>query len=178
MLGLIFATILALVIAIFSILFITLEYYVGIIGYIKGAPFVPSKPDRIKTMIELADLKDGMHVVDLGSGDGSIVIAAAQKGTYAAGIEMNPFLIPYSRWRAKRAHVTDRTTFIRGELDTYPLHDIDVVFVYLLTPLLAIIKPKLISELKPGSKIISNAFQIQGLTPHHQEDGVFVYLIS
>ena len=178
MIGLILAAILAIIIAIFAVLFITLEYYVGVIGYIKGAPFVPSKPDRISTMIELARIKQGMNIVDLGSGDGSIVIAAAKQGARGTGIEMNPFLIPYSRWRAKRAHVEKNTAFIRGEIQDYPLARTDVVFVYLLPALLSSISSKLSSELPPGAIVISNAFPIPEWKIAEQKNNVFVYKIE
>ena len=176
--GLIFADILAIIIAIFSVLFITLEFYVGIIGRIKGAPFVASKPNRIQTMIELANICKDMRVVDLGSGDGSIVIAAARAGAIASGVEMNPFLIPYSRWRARRAGVQERTTFVRGEIKDFPLHDADVVFLYLLPNLLRNISKKLSSELKPDAYVISNAFPIPEWTPVQEKNGVFVYRIE
>lgn len=178
MLGLIFASILAIIIAIFSVLFIVLEYYVGVIGYIKGAPFVPSKPGRISTMIELANIKEGMTAVDLGSGDGSIVIACAQRGARATGIEMNPFLIPYSRWRAKRAHVQKNTTFIRGEIQDYSLAHTDIVFVYLLPDLLSRISGKLSSQLPRGAIVISNAFPIPGWKPTEEKNNVFLYKIE
>ena len=175
--GLILAAVLAIIIAIFSVLFITLEFYVGIIGRIKGAPFVASKPERIRTMVALACIKDGMRVVDLGSGDGSIVIEAARAGATATGIEMNPFLIPYSRWRARRAEVRGRTLFIRGEIKDFPLHDIDVVFLYLLPGLLLKISHKLSSELAEGTTVISNAFPIPGWIPAQEKDGIFLYRI-
>ena len=176
--GLIFAAILAVIIAIFSILFITLEFYVGIIGRIKGAPFVASSPERIRRMVALAHIKDGTRVADLGSGDGSIVIEAARSGAIATGIEMNPFLIPYSRWRAKRAHVQDRTTFIKGDIRAFALHNTDVVFLYLLPGLLSKISGRLSSELKQGAIVISNAFPIPGWTPAEEKDGVFLYRIK
>lgn len=176
--GLIFAALFAIILGIFSVLFITLEFYVGVIGYIKGAPFVPSKPERIATMIDLANLKKGMRVVDLGSGDGSILIAAARHGAIAFGVEMNPFLIPYSRWRARRAGVSDRTTFIRGNIKDCPIHDMDVVFLYLLPSLLKKVSGKLSSELKPGACVISNAFPISEWTPVIEKNGVFMYRIS
>lgn len=175
--GLILAALLAIILSIFSIIFIALEFYVGVIGYIKGAPFVPSKPKRIQTMIELANITEGMRVVDLGSGDGSILIAAARRGAHAMGVEMNPFLIPYSRWRARRAGVGDRTTFMRGEIKNCPLGNVDVVFLYLLPSLLGKISIKLSSELKPGACVISNAFPILGWTPVVEKDGVFLYRI-
>ena len=176
--GLIFAAILAIIIAIFSILFITLEFYVGIIGRIKGAPFVRSKPERIRTMIELASITKDTRVVDLGSGDGSIVIEAARFGAIATGIEMNPFLIPYSRWRARRACVQDRTAFIRSDIMHYSLRDTDTVFVYLLPGVLSRMRAKLILELKPGSRIISNGFRIPDWTPIQEKDSVFLYEIK
>ena len=176
--GLIFADILAIIVAIFSILFITLEIYVGIIGRLRGAPFVRSAPERIRTMIELAGITKGMRVVDLGSGDGSIVIGAARFGAIATGIEMNPFLVPYSRWRARRACVQDRTAFIRSDIMNYSLCDTDVVFVYLLPGLLSRMRAKLIMELKPGSRVISNGFPIQDWTPVKEKDGVFLYRIE
>lgn len=175
--GLILAAFLAIILGIFSVLFITLEFYVGVIGYIKGAPFVASKPERIKTMIDLANIKQGMRVVDLGSGDGSILIAAARRGAYAVGIEMNPFLIPYSRWRARRAGMQDRTMFIRGDIKDYPLRDVDVVFLYLLPSLLSKISTKLSSELKPNALVISNGFPILSWTPIGEKNGVFLYRI-
>jgi len=175
--GLILAAVLAILLALFSVFFITLEFYVGIIGRIKGAPFVSSKPGRIQTMIDCADLKEGTRVIDLGSGDGSILIAAAKHGAIATGVEMNPFLIPYSRWRARRAGVHNRIRFIRGEIKNYPIHDMDVVFLYLLPPLLGKISTTLSSELKPGTRVISNAFPIPNWTPVTQKDGVFLYRI-
>ena len=176
--GIIFAAIFAIIIAIFSVLFITLEFYVGIVGRIKGAPFVASKPDRIRTMVALANIREGMRAIDLGSGDGSIVIEAARLGAIATGVEMNPFLVPYSRWRARRAGVHQRTTFIRGEIKNVPLHDADVIFVYLLPNLLARISKKLSSELKTGTHVISNGFPIHGWTPIQKKDGVFLYRIE
>ena len=175
--GLILAAILAIVIAVFSVLFITLEIYVGIIGRLKGAPFVRSKPERIRTMIELAGITKDMHVVDLGSGDGSIVIEAARAGANATGVEMNPFLIPYSRWRAARARVQDRTTFIRSDIMNYSLCDTDAVFVYLLPGLLSRMRAKLSQELKPGSRVISNGFPIQDWTPTKEKNDVFLYMM-
>ncbi len=176
--GLIFAAILACMIVVFSIFFITLEIYVGIIGRLKGAPFVASKPQRIQTMIELADIEKGTRVVDLGSGDGAIVIEAARHGATAIGVEMNPFLIPYSRWRAKRARVEKYTTFIRGDIKSFALHNTDVVFLYLLPGLLSSISDKLSSELKQGSLVVSNAFPIPKWTPIQEKNGVFLYRIS
>lgn len=176
--GLILAALFAIILGIFSVFFITLEIYVGIIGRLKGAPFVASRPRQIAGMIDLADIKEGMRVVDLGSGDGSILIAAAQRGAIATGVEMNPFLVPYSRWRARRAGLQDRITFVRGNIKDCPIGDMDVVFLYLLPSLLAKINAKLSSELKPGARVISNGFPIANWTPILCKDGIFLYRVS
>ena len=174
---LILAAILSVILTLFAITFLILEIYVGIIGNLKGAPFVPSKPSPIKTMVELAGVTLGTRVVDLGSGDGSILIEAARNGAVATGIEMNPFLIPYSRWRVKRAGMQDCVTVIRGNISDFPIQDMQVVFVYLLPKFLAKLKPRFASELKPGTRIVSNAFPIPGWTPVQKQNGVFLYQI-
>ncbi len=137
-----------------------------------------SRPQQIAAMIDMANIKEGMRVADLGSGDGSILIAAAQRGAIATGVEMNPFLVPYSRWRARRACVQDRITFVRGNIKDCPIGDMDVVFLYLLPSFLAKISTKLSSELKPGARVISNGFPIPNWTPVFSRDGIFLYRVS
>jgi tRNA A58 N-methylase Trm61 len=161
--------------ALFGVLFIILEMYVGIIGYYKGAPFVRSKKDRIRTMIELARIRPGMRAVDLGSGDGSIVIEAAKQGSIAVGVEFNPFLVWYARFRARRAGVADRVTIIKGDLFVYPLDNADVLFLYLLPRTLVSLAPKLKTELKPKARIISNAFAFPDWKPIEERNDVRVY---
>ncbi|MDP3770028.1 MAG: methyltransferase domain-containing protein [bacterium] len=173
----IFAAIISVLLALFAIAFFLLELYVGVIGDLKGAPFVPSKPNRVKTMIELANITQGTRVIDLGSGDGSILIKAAMAGAIATGIEINPFLIPYSRWRARRAGVQHSVTVIRGEINNFPIDQADVIFLYLLPKFLVKLKSKLAAELKPGALVISNAFPVPGWTPIQEKNGVFLYQI-
>ena len=173
--ALIFVAFVSLLVAVFGVFFIILELYVGVIGNIKGAPFVPSKPQRIRTMVELADIKEGTRAVDLGSGDGAILLEAARHGAVATGIEMNPFLIPYARWRAKRNGLADRVTVIKGDIWDYPLQDAEVVFLYLLPKFLGKLKGKLTTELASGTLVVSNAFPVPGWTPIQEKDGVFLY---
>lgn len=175
---LIFAAIISVLLTLFAIVFFILELYVGVIGSFKGAPYVPSKPHRIKTMIDLADITRGTKVIDLGSGDGSILIEAARRGAIASGVEMNPFLVPYSRWRAKRAGLQNRVTIIKGDINNFPIDHADVVFLYLLTRFLVKLKPKLTAELKSGTRVVSNGFEIPGWTPIQEKNGVFLYKIE
>jgi len=175
MISLILVTIISLVLAALSVFCIVVILYISIIGDFKGAPFVRSKPQRIKIMVKLAEIHPGTRVIDLGSGDGSILIEAASHGAFATGIEMNPFLVRYSRWRIKRKGLEKKITLIKGDLRVYPLGDADIIFCYLLKSTLSKLKEKFAQELKPGVKIISNAFTIPGWIPLKEKNGVFVY---
>lgn len=146
------------------------------IGSWYGAPFVWSSKDRINQMLALAALKSGDRVLDLGSGSGAIVIAAARCGAHAYGVEINPLLVWFARWRAKRAGLAKRVEILRGDFFHTPLpHDIDVVFVYLWPATLEQLVNKLVEELRPDARIISNGFLIPGLNLIQQQGAIRVY---
>lgn len=126
-------------------------------------------------MLELADIKAGETVVDLGSGDGTLCIEAAKRGANAVGIEINPFLVRISRWRAKRAGVAGQVNVIKKNFWNCPLTDIDVVFLYLWPETLERLEKKLREELKPGSRIISNNFPIKNWAPIAEKNHVYLY---
>ena len=174
-LNILFALILLLFLFAFAILFLILEIYVVIIGHLKGAPVVPSNRRKIKTMIDAAKIREGERAVDLGSGDGSVVLAAARRGACATGIEINPFLVLYSRWRIKRAGLQTNALIIKGDFWAYPLSDTDILFLYLLPKTLQKLEKKFMQELKPSARIISNDFQIAGWTPIEVRDKVYLY---
>ncbi len=169
---------LSLIIGVVGTFVVAFHFFAGAIGFLNGAPFLPSRSKQIRTMIGLARIEANTRVLDLGSGSGSLLRAAAQSGAAATGVEINPFLVVYSRLRSRWEGLHTRTTFIKGNIRTYPLRDADVVFCYLLSPLLAEITPRLYAELAPGSKIISNTFPLPGLIPVQEENGVFLYLVS
>lgn len=167
-------SLLALLVTILAMFFIILEFSVVIVGHYKGAPFVRSRKDKVRTMIELAGIKPAEFVIDLGSGDGTLVIEAAKRGAKAVGVEFNPFLVWYSRYQIRR-HKNLRAKIIREDLYNYPLHDADIIFVYLLPETLNRLKGKLEKEVKPGTRIVSNAFPIPGWIPAKEKDNVFLY---
>ena len=160
-----------------SILVIIFIFSATIWGDLQGAPFVRSRKDRIRTMLELADIRQGTRVLELGSGDATLVIAAAKKGANAQGVEINPFLVWYSGRKIKRAGLQANIQIIREDFYHLSLSEKnpDVVFLYLLPRTLQKIKEKLLVELKPGTRIISNAFHIEGFTPSLHRDGVYLY---
>jgi 2-polyprenyl-3-methyl-5-hydroxy-6-metoxy-1,4-benzoquinol methylase len=170
-------SIVALLIVIFAALFVILEFSVIIISHYKGAPFVRSKKDRIRAMLELAQIKPGEKVVDLGSGDGIMVFESARLGAKATGIEVNPFLVWYSRFRTKQNHLAGKASFIRKNFRDVHLEEFDVIFLYLLPSTVESLKEKLAKELRPGTRVVSNAFPIVGWKPVAQKGQVFLYKI-
>jgi SAM-dependent methyltransferase len=159
-------------------LFLIIEFYAVIIGMIKGAPFIRSSRKKIKTMLELADIKSEDKTLDLGSGDGTLLFEAARLGAMAEGVEINPLLVMYSRWRAKRLGFKEKITIHRKSIFDFPLHNADVVFLYLWPKTNEILKDKLARELKVGAKIISSSFIIPGWKPVKEKGGVFLYIIQ
>ncbi len=176
--SLFFLLILGLVLAA-SIIFTIAIFSFTIWSDLKGAPFVRSRKDRIATMLELADLREGIRVLELGSGDGTLLIAAAREGAYAKGIEINPLLVWFSRRNVRRIGFADRVIVTRANIFDISLADTntDVVFVYLLPGTLKKLKEKLLTECVSGTRIISNAFKINGLIPVAQKNNVYVYQI-
>lgn len=158
-----------------AVLFLTVEIFAVWVSHWYGAPYVKSRKENIKTMLELAKVRPGETAIDLGSGDGSVVIEAARNGAQAIGVEINPFLVWYSRWRIKRAGLKTSATIVRGDFRHYPLSDADVVFLYLWPSTIEKLKEKLSQELKPGSRIISNGFPINGWNVIMERDKVYLY---
>ncbi|MEK7082137.1 MAG: 50S ribosomal protein L11 methyltransferase [Patescibacteria group bacterium] len=164
----------------FGVIFFAL--YVTIIGQAMGAPFVRSRKEKIARMIEFSEITAEDSVMDLGSGDGSLVIAASRAGAREAiGIETNPLLVWYSRWRLRQRRVSPDAPMgasgriIRGNFYRMPLAGADVVFLYLVPRTMEKIREKMDRELKHGTRVVSNAFPIPGWIPARQEDGVFLY---
>lgn len=162
----------------FAVLFLLLELYVVVIGDIKGAPFVPSEKRKVRIMLELARIKPGETVIDLGSGDGKIIIEAAKKGARAVGVEINPFLVWFSRWRVKRLGLENLVTILRQDFMKYNFGDADAVFIYLLPKAVEKIKAKMFDELKNGARVVSNTFPVQGWEPAEEMEKVRLYQIK
>ena len=122
-------------------------------------PFV-STPDRVvERMLQLAKVGPEDVVYDLGSGDGRIVIAAARKhGARGVGIDVDPQRVKDGRDNARRAGVADRVEFREGDFFKADIRDASVVTLYLMSGVNLRLRPKLLSELKPGTRVVSHAF--------------------
>lgn len=129
-------------------------------------PFVPTPEPTVEAMLRLANVMAGDIVYDLGCGDGRIVVAAARrKGVRAVGIDIDPRRIAEAEANARRAGLADRTRFVRQDLFEADLREATVVTLYLLPSLNVRLRPKLLAELAPGTRIVSHGFDMGDWKP-------------
>jgi len=130
------------------------------------APFLPSPPDVVDRMLTLARVGPGDVVYDLGSGDGRIVIAAAQKfGARGVGVEIDPALVARATAAASTAGVADRATFRAEDALTADVSDATVVTLYLLSASNVKLRPILTKQLRKGTRIVAHNFPIGDWEP-------------
>ena len=134
-------------------------------------PFVPTPNEVVEEMLKMANVSKGDVVFDLGSGDGRIPIAAVQKygAKRATGVEINPDLVKQSQENAKKAGVDDRVEFLQQDLFQTDLSDANVVTLYLLPDVNLKLRPKLFKELKPGTRVVSHAFNMGEWKPEREQ---------
>lgn len=134
-----------------------------------AAPYVPTATSVVGRMLEIAEVGPGDYVIDLGSGDGRIVIAAASKhGARGLGIEIDPQLIALAKRNARAAGVEDRVSFLQGDLFAADLSKATVVTIYLLKRATMKLRDDLL-RLKPGTRIVSHAASMGDWHPDHFE---------
>lgn len=127
--------------------------------------YVPTPQPVVEKMLELAQVKKGNLVYDLGCGDGRIVVTAAKKfGAKGVGFDVDPQRIKESRENVKKNMVEDLVKIEQKDIFTLDLSEVDVVTLYLLPRLNVKLVPQL-KKLKPGSRIVSHAFDMQGYKP-------------
>lgn len=133
-------------------------------------PYVPTPQVVVNRMLELAKLKPGETVVDLGSGDGRIMITAAKEyGARGFGVEIDPYLVESSNEEAKRVGVADRVKFLKQDLFTTDFREADVLTLYLLPDVNVALRPKILSELRAGTRIVSHDYGMGAWVPDAKE---------
>jgi peptidoglycan/xylan/chitin deacetylase (PgdA/CDA1 family)/predicted O-methyltransferase YrrM len=142
--------------------------------------FVPTRQADVDAMLRLAHVSADDVVFDLGSGDGRVVVIAAQKyGARGVGIELQPDLVRMSRELAREGQVADKVTFIEGDLFEADLSGATVVTLYLSPSINRRLLPKLRRELRPGTRIVSHQFRLGDWIPDETvrtNDGTDLYL--
>jgi len=133
-------------------------------------PYVPTPQAVIDRMLDLAQLKSGETVIDLGSGDGRIMIEAAGKyGARGFGVEIDPRLVKLSNEKASKAGVAERVKFLQQDLFKTDFHEANVLTLYLLPDVNLALRPKILAELKPGSRVVSHDFGMGDWRPDAEE---------
>jgi SAM-dependent methyltransferase len=126
----------------------------------KDVVWVPTADVLVTRMLDMADLKPDDRLVDLGSGDGRTVIAAARRGIHARGIEYNPELVALSRRNAATAGMSERAKFEQGDIFESDFSEATVVTLFLLPTLNMRLRPILL-DMPPGTRVLSNSFHME-----------------
>lgn len=143
---------------------------------LRGAPYLPTLTKQVGTALDMVDLKPGQTLLELGCGDGKVLIAAASRGWNAIGYELNPVMafIAWARTRRYRKQVR----VVWGDFWGAQWPPADGIFVFLLDSFMEKLNTKIVqtySEKGKSMKLISFAFQIPGRRPEVQKDGLFLY---
>ena len=134
----------------------------------KDVVWVPTSEKLVEKMLDLALVKPDDYVIDLGSGDGRTVIAAAKRGATALGIEYNPDMVALSKTRAAEAGVSERATFVVADLFASDFTRATVITMFLLPDINVRLRPQIL-DLAPGTRIVSNTFTMGDWEPDKQE---------
>lgn len=132
-------------------------------------PYVPTTEEAVKAMLQLAEVKKSDVVYDLGCGDGRIVVAAARSfGARGVGIDINPERIKEAKDNAKKEGVEGLVRFEENDLFKAQIGDATVVTLFLLSSVNLKLRPKLLADLKPGTRIVSNTFDMGDWKPEKE----------
>jgi SAM-dependent methyltransferase len=128
--------------------------------------FIPTPADAITAMLNLAELSPQDVVYDLGCGNGRLLIEAAQRyGCRGVGVDVNAELLATARQQAELAGVAQQLTFVQGNLFEAEIHPATVVLIYLLPHLNLRLRPRLLTELRPSTRIVSHQFDMDNWAP-------------
>jgi SAM-dependent methyltransferase len=134
----------------------------------KDVPWVPTPDALVERMLDVAKVTPKDFVIDLGSGDGRNIIAAAKRGASGLGVEYNPDLVELSKRRAAEAGVSSRAMFVQGDMYLADISRASVLALFLLPQNMLRLKDKFLA-LAPGSRIVSNTFTVEGWEPDYFE---------
>jgi len=147
---------------------------------ISKTPFYPSRVSKLnKNYLDgKIFIPKTARFIDLGSGDGRIVLWAADKVSYAEGIEFNPFLSLFSKLILFIRGFSGKTKIMNKNFYNHNYSNYDIAYMYIFPEHMGIIKDKLLKEMPKGSSIITNTFQIPGLDPDERHDRFFIYKVK
>lgn len=151
------------------------SYMFGLYDLRDGAWYEPTPEEKVQHMIELLDIKPGQHAVDLGSGDGRIVIAMAKKGAYAVGFEKDDKLVRQANDNIRLAGLTKRAKIIHANFWKEDLSQFDRVSIYQMKSIMKKLEHKLQKELPIGARVVSNYWQFPMWKPCANSENLWLY---
>lgn len=149
----------------------------GVYAFYSGAPFVPTERHQLKTVFSFAQLDQEQTMLDLGSGDGRVVIACAQTGARCVGIEINPILYA---WSALKAYYYgyENVEFVRADFWDADLSEFDVMFLYFIPGKMERLQAKIRAEMAPDARLISHGFTFPGWQYQAKADNIYLYQLD
>lgn len=141
-----------------------------------GAPYLPALKPQITAALDLLDLQPGDTMLEIGSGDGRVLAAAAERGWHAIGYELNPILVVWSRVKTRKYKELVEVHWGNAWQVRWP--DVQGVYVFGLGRLMPKVYTKIVQSQRKNVKLVSLAFQIPNREPDEQADGVFLYHIK
>jgi len=161
-----------------GIAIIGLVFLGGVAFLLQGPQYVPTNDEDTKQIVNLALSYKPERVLDMGSGDGKLVIALAQVGLQATGIEINPWLVWRSRQKIKRLKLQEKAQIIHGSFWSYDISPYNLLVVFAIKHVMPRLEKKVQAELKPGARIISNFFVFPNLKIEVRKKGIVSYTIK
>jgi hypothetical protein len=137
----------------------------------KDVVWVPTPQALVDKMLDMAKVTPNDYLIDLGSGDGRTVITAAKRGAKALGIEYNPDMVELSKRNAAKEGVSDRANFVKADLFESDFSQAQVITMFLLPSINIKLRPKIL-DLKPGTRIVSNSFDMEDWKPDETANNV------
>jgi SAM-dependent methyltransferase len=138
-----------------------------------GAPYLPTLKQNVGSALDLIGLESGQTLLELGSGNGRVMLEAASRGLIVVGIELNPFLVLASKWKLRKYRKT--TKVIWGDFWRSNWPEVDGIFVFLLVPYMPKLDQEIQKRCKKGVKLVSFAFEIKDKKPTKSKKGIYLY---
>lgn len=158
-------------------LFISLGFFLFVLDLFLELPYVATNRKKIETIMTFARIKKGQTVVDLGSGDGRLLVAAAKKGAFAIGYEINPLLILVSNIHAKIKGLGDMVKIKNVSFWNADLKTADVIFVYAFIKKMPKFEEYIWKNAKKGTRVVVNTNPFPNKKPSESDNGVFLYIV-
>lgn len=174
---LLFISLIVLGLFCFSLAFMFFRFFEFLLPmFFGGAIYVPTKEKRVREMIDFLGIRPGEKAVDLGAGDGRLLIALAKAGAEAHGYEINPFLVSRARKNIKKAGFEGKAFIYQKNFWSEDLSQFDVATIYGISRIMKKLEDKLRKELKQNARVVSNAFNFPTWDYSKKEGAVYLYI--